>query len=642
MKALSPENFALLALASFVVVRIAGAADIERPKVELVDKLRVNVATGQVTHSLDTVSIGGPMGLAHGVSIHANEFNFNRNFGFQDRYWSQPRYVRISQSTTHPIPNVLRISDMSGSADFRVLVNGNPVREFRNTLPPYTYVAIGDERHTLAQDADALAWIKPDGTVVKFLHGANGPAGNVGLMTQVIAPNGFMISIDVFGLESVQTNTGFQLKYLYVPDNRPMDKPDNPNLINAPQVSTSFQSGWSNRNARYVTAINNAVEYCAPSATTCAFTNAWPTATFDWPAGMPRAIFIGQSRATITDAAGAVAKFDFRAYDLCCNEAGVVEPYAPGREFSPRLIGVTAFGSARPTFVYDFKNLFLPESEGIFGTWTSRAQTAGVIKTATNIDRIVNYSLMQPYTFGAYFNYGIGGGINRVLLSPPAAPGNPDFISYAETEDGIVRFESSARNFPVRFERLSGPWEEYEYTRGNLTRVMVRVDGEWRVHREAGYPASCTPATRKTCNQAEWIRDPNGGVTYYTYHPASGQIASVTYPANKNGIVAQTRYEYAQLSAHYFNGGASRIAGAPIWMKTAERYCINSNYAGNACAANDEVITRYEYDHDNLLLTGMTVTDPATGQMRRTCYQYDIYGNQIGVTQPMAKLASCG
>jgi uncharacterized protein RhaS with RHS repeats len=51
-------------------------------------------------------------------------------------------------------------------------------------------------------------------------------------------------------------------------------------------------------------------------------------------------------------------------------------------------------------------------------------------------------------------------------------------------------------------------------------------------------------------------------------------------------------------------------------------------------------VTRFEYEHDNLLLTGKTITEPA-GSTRRTCYQYDIYGNQIGVTQPKANLSAC-
>jgi len=46
-----------------------------------------------------------------------------------------------------------------------------------------------------------------------------------------------------------------------------------------------------------------------------------------------------------------------------------------------------------------------------------------------------------------------------------------------------------------------------------------------------------------------------------------------------------------------------------------------------------------------LLLKGITVTSPATpttpSKTLRTCYQYDIYGNQIGKTEPNANLSAC-
>lgn len=62
------------------------------------------------------------------------------------------------------------------------------------------------------------------------------------------------------------------------------------------------------------------------------------------------------------------------------------------------------------------------------------------------------------------------------------------------------------------------------------------------------------------------------------------------------------------------------------------------------CAGNDEVVINFEYDHNNLLLTGKTVTALNTkgaSETLRTCYQYDIYGNLIGETKPKANLTSC-
>jgi hypothetical protein len=617
------------------------AVGIERPKVQTIDKYRVNVATGQVTQGLETVSIGGAMGLSHSISIHANELNFLHNFGYADKYWAEARVVQLSTNPFYAFPAVFRLADFADTADFRVVVQGQNVPSFYNQAPPYTYVPIGDERHSLVSNNDELAWTKPDGTVVKFIRAANASAGAGGLMKEIVYPNGFTISIDVFGLQSVRTNTGFQLKYLYEPDHRPLDKPENPNLTQAPLPNqTSFQSGWSSRNARYIKGINNAVEYCAPAATTCSLTHQWPTATFDWPAASPRTFYLGDSQSAVTLPSGAVAKFDFRAFDLAYSGTSVVPPYVPGREFSPRLIRVTPPGSTQPHYTYDYKNLFISNSSSLGGSWTFRAQTAGAVTSATHLDRSIGYTTMSPYQGGAYFNFGFGGGINRVLISPNSAQGNPDLISYAETEDGTVYFEASVRNFPYRFVKLSGPIENYDYYRGNLWRLRYTSSTASYTHLEYAYPIPCTEETKRTCNQPTVIRDANGNVTRLRYHEPSGQIEALTLPANKVGFVAQTRYEYAQKRARFFNGGTSKVEGTPIWMKVAERYCINSNFTGSACSANDEVVTRFEYDHDNLLLTGMTVAEP-TGVTRRTCYQYDNYGNQIGVTQPKANMSSC-
>lgn len=159
----------------------------------------------------------------------------------------------------------------------------------------------------------------------------------------------------------------------------------------------------------------------------------------------------------------------------------------------------------------------------------------------------------------------------------------------------------------------------------------------------AEYPASCDALNRKYCNQAIWISDAKGNKTEYTYHPESGQVATITYPANKRGIRAQTRYTYAQKSANYFVAPLSKTQSAsPIWLKVSESYCTDGPVSSNGdCALNDEVVTNFEYEHDNLLMTGMTVTSQKDNKTLRTCYGYDIYGNRISETQPSANLTSC-
>src|SRR5690606_34768923 len=171
------------------------AADIERPKVELVDEFGVNLATGQVTYGMATVSIGGEMGLTHRISVYANELTYQNMRGFRDNMRSVTRYVQLSQQSNYSPRAVLRVSDFTDSADFAVEVNGVRVEQFVTTPPPYTYVPVGDERHELKTKGEYLEWTKPDGTLVKFKRKANAAAGAEGLLSEIIYPNGFTITV---------------------------------------------------------------------------------------------------------------------------------------------------------------------------------------------------------------------------------------------------------------------------------------------------------------------------------------------------------------------------------------------------------------------------------------------------------------
>jgi hypothetical protein len=242
-------------------------------------------------------------------------------------------------------------------------------------------------------------------------------------------------------------------------------------------------------------------------------------------------------------------------------------------------------------------------------------------------------------------NYGTNNGVSKVQIhahTPEAVAA----IYYAETEEGTLTYEDSARNFPSQFQPGIGPRQNFTYERGNLKRITFQqhIPAE-STYVEAIYPASCAPpANRKTCNQATAIRDARGNWTYYTYHGDSGQVESILRPAGASGVAPETHFQYGLRYANYYSASTGAwIQGPGIWMKTAERYCINSNYSSRApsaaCLGGDEVVTQFEYNHNNLLMTGMSVTS-ADGTLR-TCLQYDIYGNQIGKIQPKAGLSSC-
>jgi hypothetical protein len=622
MIAQQAKGLVLLIAASAFAVQQARAVDIEPPKVKLVDKFGVNMANGQVTHSIDIVSIGGAMGLSDSVSVYANEFNFLGYRGFNHKYFAQARNVQLSTSPTFSPLNVMRVHDPSGSADFAYYVGG-ALQQSGTATSGYTYVALADERHTLAVNGNYLDWTKPDGTVVKFDRGAPSRPANVGgLLSSITYPNGFTVTVTSAGM-SVNTNTGFQLKRTYL----------------SGAEATTVGSQWALHNPQHVYGVNAAVEYCNWTATTCSFANTWPKATFVWPAGMPQTMFSGSKNISVTNAQGITTTYRFAAYDLAYHPDGsIAAGHTPGQRFSPRLASISAPNNTNGTvFSYEYKNLFTPYPGDYYDI---RLQDAGVVTKAIGQQGIqILYDMLRSY-YSDTQNLGLGGanGIPLVHLASNVN-GAVGAIYYADTDDGRIYFETTPRNFPTSFDKNAAPDESYTYTRSNLTGISYG-NGAYSIAAE--YPASCTSSTRKTCNQATRMRDANGNWTDYAYHAQSGQVSRITHPANKHGIRPETRYEYTQLSANYYNSAGTKTAGTPIWMKTAEKYCINSSAANNVCSGGDEVVTRYEYNHDNLLMTGMTVTDPTPGgQTLRTCFQYDIYGNQIGKTLPKANLSSC-
>jgi YD repeat-containing protein len=618
------------AAASLVAAAPAVAIDLAPPRMQVVDKFGVNVANGQVTNRLTTVAIGGELGLSHEIAAYTNQASVAGMRGYQDKFYAKTRYVHIvDQYMNHPSGlDVLRVHDFADTVDFKIMVGGVEFSGAPGGITSnYTYLALGDDRHTLTVNGDHLEWTKPDGTVVRFLRGPNPHAGSEGLMDQIIYPNGFTITISSL---SVNTNTGFQLKYALAPDNRPLDKPD----IVSPYLPTADSAQWALFNPKFIRAINNAVEYCSPTATDCTLTRSWPAATFSWPAGMPRSLYLGDSALTVTDAGGGATIYRFRAYDLCLDNGNPVAGCTVNQRFSPRLLAIRPAASTADAFTYNYKNVY--SILGSDSTYVQLVQEAGVVTGATRMGASGTYQFNQTY-YSDFQNFGPtkGGVLSVANRNASTLPGNVIFV---DTVDGRMNYEYSFRNFPSSYLNNTGPREDYLYTRGNLTKITYNQNDAIPTIVQASYPATCT--NPKTCNQANSITDARGNTTTYTYHAQSGQVATITSPPNKSGIAAQTRYEYTQKSASYYAGGANKISGSPIWLRTAERHCVNSSYVSGACQGADEVVTRYEYNNDNLLMTGMTVTD-ASGKTLRTCYQYDIYGNQIGKTEPRANLASC-
>lgn len=634
-----------------------GVDYIPPPRYQTMDKYNVNMSGGQVSPSVETVSIGGELGLKHSITVMGNYFDLSHsNNGYMDKYAGGLKFTHLGTAGVagYQIPTgagdavVMRASFLGQHADFLAIKNDNTYIYYYYTGSDYHYQTVGDKRHILERTLDGLVWTQPDGTKV-FLSLTDDTNATASLsdrrVEKIVYPNGFTIEMAGIG---VITNTGFALKYDFDSVTSSMDPakegvyfPDGSN------VPFNYYSSFVSANPKAVYAINTTVESCdITKGASCLFINNWPKATFTWPGGMPRAIYIGKSTFSVTNAAGGRTDFIYEAQDAGKDSGGYIpnnEYYKPGLLISPRLVEVKSAGANASSVIYTYKNekpIAVDYVSGPAHSVTPKYDERllpGILTSATGILGKENYS---TYDLQGYYGKGYSSSDIIALQYTTNPVGIFDRITDYKS-DRVIQFQLDYRNFVATETFGMAPQKIYEYDgRGNLSKIT-----QGTVISRAGYPGDCT--NRKTCNKPMWVIDPNGNQTDYTYHPESGQVQTVTSPTDKRGVRAQTRYEYEQFSALYFNANGVSTVGTPIWLKTAEKSCTHSNYTGSlsggkfssGCADGQEVVTRYEYKSKNRLMTAQVVE--ADGKQYRTCFQYDIYGNQIGKTEPKAGLAAC-
>lgn len=622
-------------------------SQIAPPKVEMMDRFHVNISGHQVMPSLNTVSIGGDMGLQHSITLSGNHFSATGLYGYIDRYSGTADYVSLINEGVvdgiyYPHFYVYRVSAMGDSAEFVVYQGSTLITQAQPSLTNYRYVALGDARHSLDESADGkfLIWTKPDGTQVKYSGGLDISPRSQRFFKEIIYPNGFLIQADSgFG---VSTNTGYLLKYEYVPDHRGLESGKKGASVKTPPETTS--QSWSLKNPKYIYAINLAEDEC--SRNSCVINaDRWPRVTFEWPGGMPRAFHIGSSYFHVIGPEGGKTSYWFQAYDLALDRNGnVISNYTPGEYYSPRLKGIKPESSNSYIYQYDYVNdpLSLHTMEG-YAAWFRREN--GKLTSASGPEGASGYGA-NPISSGnapVRMEGTWKNGRHQVYVRV-ARPGY-----YRATVKGDIDayYEDSSRNFITKAQIAGGPQKHYYYdARSNLARIVMQQGTPEETTLEARYPATCSSAQRKYCNSPVWTKDAKGNQTDYEYHAPSGQIAKITLPPDRRGIRPQTRYTYAEYSARYYDPQTGAIvSGSPIWLIDTESYCRSSAATQSGCSnANDEVVTEYNYASgvgtSNLLLRSKTIT--AQGEpARHICYQYDIYGNRIGETQPKGATAGC-
>ncbi|ACA88622.1 hypothetical protein [Shewanella woodyi] len=646
----------------------ANAADdgpeVGEPIYQLVDSNYINLAGGQINYSLNDLSIGhGALALTHHISINASDaLNWDAVFpGYKEKYQGAIRRTEYSRETVPDWPWGLRenyevttVTDDIGTTQFEVNDSGQ-------------FEAMKNKNVTLKIVGSNFELTREDGTVVIFKRTSPNPSvltpeyNARGYMTQIKYTNGHTITIhreagaDSIGsigstpIKSVTSNNGLQLKYIYDRHSRPLEASKR-SSTNRPSMPAD-SNNWSYYHPSKIIALNNAVETCPILGNTCETQHEWPEVNYHWPDGMPRAFYIGSSLFSVTDATGRVTEFHHKAL----SPNGDIEDVTDGEATFPRIVRIKS--NTGEEVGYKYKNTFALIPSGM-SVWYAPTEQGVIIKALKN-GRSTSYNvgtLMHLYGRPGTGDMQAFGGayksINSVRTKTTSTSpfGKKFTVPYLiESWNKKVHLSQDIINKVERIEdKLNQTTTEYHYdTYGRL----VGVDGvnSQTIAYQYRYNGQCS--SYKTCNKPTAISDrygygSTGRYTFYTYHNQSGQVQSIKNPKNRSGLIAEIKNIYQQYYATYINSaGVLANANEPIWLLSSSSTCKNSNMLNGNCSSNDKVTTTYEYGTggagNNLFLLGTTLTTQGEPTVRRTCFKYDKYGNQIEISQPKSNISSC-
>ena len=427
---------------------------------------------------------------------------------------------------------------------------------FNATLPAYS--------PSYANGGRPITATYPDGLVVTYTY-------------QTVT----VLGTSAARLQSVNNNLGYQLKFTYA-NNSPATVSD---LVAWTTIST-------------VSGVNNAIEYCSPSANSCTFSHAWPTVTYAANAGPP-------STVTVTDPIGNQSIF---TYNSSGQLAGIQRPGT-----TINNIGVY-YSSGKVYSVSNSAKVVGPKGAGP-GYWYYGFSTVSGVETTTVLDPLNN---------------------TRTVVS--------------STTTGLVTSDTDALNRKTSYlydsyGRLTqttfpeGNYVVYTYdARGNIkTTTTHPSSGSGTIVTQASFDTTCTQLSK--CNKPNTSTDADNNITTYAYSPTTGQLTSVTGPPPITGAVApKTQFTYSNLYPWYIQSSGGGVTQGPIAVSTLTSASTCQTTA-SCSGTSDQVLTTLVYGTtgvaNNLGATSVT-TASGTGTPSATSSQtYDNYGNVVASTGPL-------
>jgi RHS repeat-associated protein len=439
--------------------------------------------------------------------------------------------------------------------------------------PSPTFGNEGETGETLSYNSATLVYTFVDRDGTKYIFYPNdGNQFDVDPVNKIIDPNGTVTTITrepyandptSTNIASVNNSNGYQLKYTY--------------------DSTIYHLLLK------VTAINNAVEYCDPAATTCSLVGSWPSVTMTYDSN--------NQVSTMTDPLNRVIK-------LGSSPNGFTIQYPAHTSPNVTIGYVSDTGSVSSVVVGG-------------QTWTYNEPSPGVGDTMTVTDPLGHTEVLK---------------IALAYGRKPASitDGNGHTTSY--TYDLYQRLTQTT--YP------EGNYDQYYLDgRGNVTQTT-------KVSKTPGTPANIiiaanfdtTCANAVKCNQPNWTKSPLGDETDYAYDPTSGLLTSITKPAPTTGAVRpQSRTSYTQRQAYYLNSSGTLVAsGVPTWLPTGTSECQTlSSCVGSSDEVKGTIVYGTAGTANNLLPTSKSKGSGDGVLVATTTTAYDKIGNLYTVDGPL-------
>jgi len=498
-----------------------------------------------------------------------------------------------------------RIADlptMSGSATYPIVSFGG--RSFPFKLVSGVYKSLFEDGSTLS--SDRTAFISSDGIQIQFSASSHqNYMMDTGLGTgrkitwadgtvweyhfnrehfitneYVCDPYGvggcFNVSVDHYHerLSSLTSSTGYQIKLSYA--------------SNVPGQLAWWQISKA-------TAINNAVEYCNPTASSCSLSNTWPEVTYNnWIQGQ------------ITSATGPESRTTTYTYGT----AGLRSV----------LTGIRPPGAAlnEITFSYD-TNAKVSSVAVAGGTWLYEypSATQTKVKDPASHTRTINYNA-------------------SLLVTSVNAGGQTTEYSYcgaSETNcpEGLLKTVKAPEGNTVAY--------AYD-ARGNVTsttHIAKAGSGLANIVTSAVYPSTCS--NPKICNKPTSTTDARGKVTNYGWDSTHGGLTWVKGPADASSIRPETRLSYSSQYARYKNSAGTIVnAATPVWVATGSSQC-RVGVAPACVGTADEQVATLAYPSSgasNLQPISMTSKAGNNTLAATTTVTYDNYGRVLTVDGPLS------